>query len=294
MYTITDGTVTSDSILCEIVDIYKIFHVKNVISYEYCIPNFNSWAIHTTPSEDSGQIYLIIDTFFDEAFSHWVYESAIYLPLFILLRERYPTIKICLKTKRSYKLLFCKIYNIPEESIVYSLDSTNTCIFPSPISAMNDKHICSEYIEQLTRFYTHFSQISRIVPKTNDIVLMPRQRKENYDGNRREYPMENLIDYISSKEDSIILHTDTITDLQEQIQTVASAKSLIVTDGSACLVNGMFASSAKIHVFGKVTLWQASEYPKLHKVRELSTSLNNNTYVQYDTELEILNIIRQE
>lgn len=289
MPTITDKTEGG-----EMIDIYKIYRVQNVTSYSLCGHTYNRWNIETEKeSIEAGHMYFIIDTFYHEAFSHWVFESGVYLELFNKLRKLHP-IKLVLKARRTYKLLFCKLFNINEEDIVYEIQRGNTCIFPSPISAMNDKSLSTQYTEQLTRFYKYFSQMASLAIKTNTIVLMPRQRKENYHGNTREYIMDNLITYVSSKKDSVVLYTDTITDLQEQIQSVASAKSLILSDESAFLVNGMFAYNAHLLVLGKVTVWQASEYPKLYKIRELSGTINNNTYVQYDTEMEILRIIREE
>ena len=84
-------------------DIYSYKIIKNVAKVT---PSFNKWTIETNqiypsnysyPSNDSSY-YFIIDTLLHDAFAHWVFESAIYLPLFLLLKEKYyPNLKLYIR-----------------------------------------------------------------------------------------------------------------------------------------------------------------------------------------------------
>ena len=100
---------------------YNIFFVNNVIKYN--IEHFNTWNINTNiyNNNDSNNYYLIIDTTIDDAFGHWVFESAIYLQLFIELKKTYPNIKIHLKRPKKYKKIFIEYFNINTNDIVYNL-----------------------------------------------------------------------------------------------------------------------------------------------------------------------------
>ena len=266
----------------ERIDIYKVFIVNNVKSYTND-KNFTSWMIDTFDESisESKYNYFIIDTIFNEAFSHWVFECAVYLDLFLLLKQRYPTLKLHLKTKRTYKLLFCKLFNINEEDIVYTLEPSNISIFPSPISLMNNTDLPQEYIEQLRVFFLRFNQYkSKIVSPAT--LIMPRQSKENFDGNDRSYKTDTIGECFKSKPYEYF-HTDTVTDLRYQIQKVSSANTIILTDGSPFLVNGMFAQNARIMVIDIYTVGHASFQKKMREILKNIRELNNVSYEYYNT-----------
>jgi len=280
----------------ETIDIYTVFYVTNVNTYDFDRVNFDSWNItrHDTIIEQPNMTYFILDSHFDDAFGHWAFESAIYLPLFIKLKERFPTMKLLLKEKRTYKSLFCSFFNIKEEDIAYTIDSpVNTCIFPSPINALNCQQISEEYTEQLKRFYLHFIEYKSI--QTDTILVMPRQKKENYPTNNRICDMNAIISYLETKNREIkhtVFHTDTVTNLIDQINIVSSAKSIIVSDGSALSVNAMFAREANIYILGNITPGQACVFAKVNKIIEFSKTLSKNTHTYFNSDKDIIEYIK--
>lgn len=266
----------------EHIGIYKTFKVNNVKSYTNDT-NFNSWIIDTFDDNTPEHMhtYFIIDTLFDRAFSHWVFECAVYLDLFLLLKEKYPNIKLHLKNKRTFKLLFCRLFGIKEEDIVYNLEHSNISIFPSPISFMNNTNLPQEYIEQLRVFFLRFNQYkSNVVSPAT--LIMPRQSKENFDGNDRSYKTDRIGECFKSKPYEYF-HTDTVTDLRYQIQKVSSANTIILTDGSPFLVNGMFAQNARIMVIDIYTVGHASFQKKMREILKNIRELNNVSYEYYNT-----------
>jgi len=285
MILIRDSTPSSTTIKQEHLGIYKIFTVKNVLTYTNCPKTFNSWNIETSEGVDdvsSTPIYFIADTHFNDAFSHWVFESAIYLILFSMLKEKYPSIQLVLKEKRTYKLLFCRLFGISEDDITYRIEPKNTSIFPSPISMLNCKEISTEYKEHLRAFYVSFTKYKSA--QNHEIVILPRQTKENYKGNDRVYRIDALYRFMNDTKQSYeILNTDTIEDLTEQIYKVSSAKTILLTDGSPFFVNGMFAQNARILVIGNISVSQQSEYPKVTEIVSCISRFNSSTVKQFNT-----------
>jgi len=273
-------------------DIYKIFIIENVIHYS--LINFNTHQIEVCEKkEEVLEYYFVIDLIYHDAFGHWVYESAIYLPIFRKLKEMYPMIKIVLKEKKQFKLLFLKFFEIMETDIIYDINMqpNNICLFPSPISALNDKSNTYNYKQIIVQFITHFSKC-RIESPLYDYIILPRQIKENFKCNDRTYDMSivyGAINTITTKYN--ILHTDTIVDLKDQIMAIQSAPSVILTDGSPFLVNNMFCNNQKLFIVDTLTIQQSSTYSKLNYILEITCKVNNNKYTYLPTHLSHAQVI---
>ena len=229
--------------------------------------NFNSWHVITAAKNASHikNIYFLLSTPFDNAFSHWVFECGIYLPLYKYLKSMYPEIKLYLKEFKCYKLLFCKYFNINEDDIVYTIDSNNSniCYNSSPISALNEKAISTQYMNQVDRLWDFFKNKdnSDLVYKLN---IMPRQKKENLVGNDRFVDFSKIVDLANNIKNSIIVHTDEIESLDKQIDYIRKSEIIILVDGSAFQVNGMFSYDKTIIVSGPLfSIHQKRDYPKL-------------------------------
>jgi hypothetical protein len=260
-------------------DIYKIFVIENVIHYSFI--DFHTHQIEVCEKkEESPEYYFVIDLIYHAAFAHWVYESAIYLPIFKKLKEMYPTLKIVLKEKKQFKLLFLHFFDIMETDVIYDMQPNNVCLFPSPISALNDNDNMTDIYKQIiATFITNFSK-DRIESYLYDYIILPRQIKENFTYNDRTYDMSVIYDAMNSITTKYnILHTDTIIDLKDQIAAIQSAPNVILTDGSPFLVNNMFCNHQKLFIIDTLTMQQSSTYHKLNYIRETICTLHNNTYI---------------
>jgi hypothetical protein len=257
--------------------IYKYKGVHNVTSYTY--EDFDKWYVTTcdTCLTQNISYYLVIDLPNSDSFGHWVYESAIYLPLFLSLKNIHPGIKLHLQCYKKYKGIFCDYFNIPKEDITLTITQNNICFFPLPISSLNKKSICDDYTLQLDAFYTYFEPCDTI-PSVN-ILLMPRQTKENYINNDRKYNIDDIADKIGGDERNIVFHTDSVTVLQEQIRTIRSAKNIILTGGSPYLYNAMLCKNSNIIVLDDVTMRQGGEYIKMKYIDYLIKRNNNVTFI---------------
>ena len=280
----------SDHSFFVIEDIYKLYVVENVDSY--CLLDFTTHKIEVKstliPDVDTSY-YLVID--FDtshEAFAHWVYESAIYLPIFGRLKQegRYKNIRILLNGRKRFKTLFLNFFNIPESDVCYSIDSgsNNTCIFPSPISVLNDNSLFSDrYMQIVDRFIGIFHDYVTVpvIESRYEYTVLPRQVLENFVSNDRTYNLDFIYEMIRAESKSYcILNTDGITDLADQILVVRSSPNVVVTDGSPFLVNNMFCRNQNIYVVDTITVGQSASYVKLRYIRDRVSVMNNNS-IQY-------------
>ncbi len=282
---IFDNTLPDSTISIHIYDIYKVFGINNVTTYEYT--NFNSWTITTHNNNTTTNIvYLFIDTLYNDAFGHWVYESAIYLPLFKILKEIYPSIKLVLKHKKKFKILFCKYFDIDISDIVYDIDisSQTSCLFPSPISALNNIECSLQFQTQLDKFWNYFrsKSISDDISNSYLVNLMPRQLKENFKYNDRKINIDNIIKFIETLPNSKITNTDDLDDLDEQIDIIRKSYITTITDGSPLLVNGMFCYNKYLLVAGNLcTNEQSNTYNKLAYI--ISKIKKQNILLEYES-----------
>jgi len=115
--------------------IYEYCEINNVIKIE---SQFNKYTIHVGKMNSIDvSYYMCIDTLYNDAFGHWVYESGIYLPLFLKIKQKYPSLKLYLNNYKNYKKIFCNYFDINDDDVVYDLHNSNICIVPLPISSIN-------------------------------------------------------------------------------------------------------------------------------------------------------------
>ena len=277
---------------------YNYLIVDNISTYKY--EDFSFYSL--TQKEKIENVeefkYLIIDSPFSDAFSHWVYECAIYLELYLNLKILYPELKLISGNRKKFKSLFYKFFKIDENDVFLSIDQTknNQCFLPKPISCLNHKKNCREYEDLVKNFIKYFECCH--VQKSLDFLLLPRQIKENFAPNDRKYDVteiQNLIENETIK-NSKVLNTDEIECLENQIKIVNKSKNIIVTDGSPFLVNGMFSNNSNIILIGNHTQFQSSEYPKMKFLYQLIQNKNLSIRrilsdcISYTTLKNIINI----
>lgn len=268
-------------------NIYEFYELNNVINYDYI--NFNSWKINlynidnTNNTDNNIQYYLMFDTLFNDAFLHWVVESAIFLPAFKKLKDQYPNIKIHIKIKRKYKDLFIKFFNIDENDIEYDIKINNISFFPIPNTSLNNNSISEIYINYFNNFYKYI-QYNTIHDKINDIILiLPRGNKENFKGNDRKYNIDDITNNLIDK--SFILKADNdINDLNNQIEIINKYKNIILTDGSPFFINGLFANNSNIIVLGNMCLNQIHNYKKMDYIYNIIKNKNKINIIPYNNE----------
>jgi hypothetical protein len=224
-------------------EIYQYTEFKNVTKVEN---QWNKWIIEVDKNiniSSNVSYYLVIDTIAHVAFFHWVAECAIYLPFFNILKNKYPTIKLYLKEFKNYKKLFCDYFDIEQHDIVYNLDHSNVCIFPMPISALNIVQLDENWKIQFDYLIKRLNSNSIDNQKNIKSIFLPRQSKENYKNCDRTYDTIDISNNIEKSDNSVILNTDDIVDLNQQIKMVHSSSNVILMAGSAYFMNGLFCKN---------------------------------------------------
>ncbi len=258
----------------------KIIVVCNVESYVYDEQKFNAWRVTVSETaEPAENHYFIIDTHFHDAFGHWFFESAIYLPAFLSLKKIIPALKLHLKAPRKYKTDICKYFNIYEDDIVYEIRAKNICYFADPITAFNEK-VCTDEYKQLISNLRSYFPVSP-AKKSKEILFLPRQKTDNFPRQKteRQYNFDDIEKQLAES----VIYTDTFQSFADQVDAVQSTKTLIVPDGSAFLVNAFLMNRSKIIVLGNITDYQAFSFPKYEYINDILISSNYIYKISYES-----------
>ena len=260
--------------------------VRNVINYEHV--DFNCWNISAlTPNFEkdinnladcSSSIYIILDTQFHEAFGHWFFESAIWIPKIKNILENYPNAKIHLKEIKGYKKQILEFFNIPLDRVTTKIDDqSNACVFTNPCTAINELTEHKKFKAMLEEFSREFDR--KVTKKTISYLLMPRQKKDNYLANDRHVGSDDLESYLEKISSSKIFNTDLSPTFADQIQTVQSSKYILVTDGSPFLVNAFIARHSSIIVLGDSLV--PEQRKSIEKISILCEHIEHHNAVSY-------------
>jgi len=278
-----------------IIEECTFYLVEDVVDYNFCENTFNKWIINKANSNKDKEcfpsnIYMIIDTASNAGIAHWVYESAILLSFFKDLQKIHPTIKIHLKTNKTFKLIFLKLFNINEEDISYSIKENNICYFIPPITSLNIKEVLYFHRKYIYNLKEHFDSVEEDKGQNIDLLVLPRQIKDNYNIGFDYSPLTKIISILRQEGRELqVLNTDDINDIKTQINIIRRAKNIVLVDGAALLINGMFANNSRIHVVTRnVTRVQSRVYPQMKYLLDLIEINNENILLYFNTEEEFL------
>jgi hypothetical protein len=240
------------------IDNYNVFSASNVndinVNHEWFVYSDDfGWdvTINNAHSTICENYYFYIEAKYPDAFAHWMYESAIYLYLYIKLKEIYPTLKIYTKIKRRYKDVTYRAFNIKESDISYTIENTNNIVlFPSYLTCFT-KTINDNHRLYLMNFRNYLTEVDAI-KKDISILYFPRGKLENYKGNDRtilnQGDIENLV---KTYPNSYVYYTDTTTtDMRDQIKLLQRANIFICDYGSNFSFNSFFCNDSNIIILG--------------------------------------------
>lgn len=223
---------------------------ENVSYYEPMEgPDF-AWKItfekESLPEHEEKPIYFILDAANQCAFSHWVYESATWFPLYRILQGHFKNLYVVIQDMRSYKKLFMRYYGIDENRLCLRNDMNpkNYCFFHTYIS-LNDTSIPQVYFNNMMEYKNKVDTIK--VEKDIPLLYLPRGIKENLHGpNNRTYDIQNDLKNLVIQLGGTVYETDMTENLEDQIKIVKRSKVIVLDYGSNLWVNGYFAEHSKI------------------------------------------------
>lgn len=226
---------------------YRCF--KNVSDYSCVEGEAFHWKIlceqECLPEKESADVYFILETQSHEAFSHWVYEDAIWIPLYLDLKKIYSNCRLVIEKMKDFKKIFLDKYNISPRDIKLrsEINSTNYCFFHTYIS-LNDITLPETFFK---KFSSYLNFIDGEEEKSIPILYLPRGVKENFQGpNNRVYNVQNKLKELVIDLGGVIYETDMPHTLDEQISIVRRSKLIILDYGSNLWVNGCFAKDSMI------------------------------------------------
>ena len=253
---------------------------QNVSEYKGQEGPHYCWSItyecESYPTGTNSPIYFILDCSNHAAFSHWVYESSTWLPMFLEIQNQYPSCYLVLKPMKTYKNLFLKFYGVSPESILIEpeLEPKNFCFFHT-YTSLNDTLLPSAYYKNLLKYEKKLQSLPFESEKSIPLLYLPRGTKENFVGpNNRAYGIQNELREFVIKIGGTVYETDTTTDITHQIHMIRRAKVIILDYGSNLWVNGLFAQNSKL-ICLNLGWHQHSQYPALgilwQKIQETNT-----------------------
>jgi hypothetical protein len=263
----------------------------------------------------SRQVFLIVDVELEygSSYGHWVMEFAVFFREWQDILLRYPNTRIVIGQKRDFKLRMFDLYGISEDRIVLAADlpSRNYCIF-FPFVSINDyainryfflelwdnhvKHTkCLSGLTDGVIYYTHFQStpLDSILPEVAPIPLlvMPRGTKENLKYNDRFYAgFEPLVSFAESHGGRAV-YSDNVTDLRVEFRAIASARIIVVCEGSAYFANGAYATNAIIIVVGKAIIESQIDIPAIQVLQDYITISRNNSVIFVSSAIDVLPLI---
>jgi len=254
------------------IDSVKLFTVPNVSTVTTKPPLYDT--LYITKCSLHRPPLFVIDVGMIPAFGHWVFESVIYIPIFLRLKRIYRDMKLMVGEYKTYKPLFAEYYGVDPDDILYSIPPGSVCTIPSPLS-LTSKEVCERHRRLFDRM---------VIPMTiekYEYTLFPRQT-ENYPKNNTSISYEPIIEYIDRVGIKYsVYHTSSVTDLTKQISKVQRSRVIIIPDGSAFLVNGLFASNSTIYVVGRLCSEEQSMlYPQIKYILDLIKKRNRVCWFQ--------------
>jgi hypothetical protein len=233
------------------------FHrYENVTSYNYevcqSIINVNLSDEVISTKEEDKQVYYIFDCPGKDAFIHWITESFIFYPLFLKIKQLYPSIKILTTNTKKYVKNIFNFFNI-ESEIVYEIEEEvkpNICFFP-PVVSLNDlddnnkdlfEKFLYDYMEHATSILREYNF------RENKILFLPRNSVDNFTANDRIIHGSDDIEKNIIEIGGTVLNTYQINNIHLQLSIVSSSNTIILDYGSSFFFNCLFLKNKKIVV----------------------------------------------
>jgi hypothetical protein len=213
---------------------------------------------------------------YDDAFIHWVLESAVFLSYWAELKGTFPHLKLVFRRPKKFKSLFLPAFGVSSKDVLYltggcpqtpceslppyphAYPLPNLVLIP-PGQYLHDGALNIKlFHETLNAFVTTLKAYSQY-PVFNDahrnrtVLILPRGRKENYGPNDRIVPELDILASMVDEGEVLgahVLRTDDVNDIRHQVNAVSRAKVIFLGAGSAVYFNMLFATGTTVYVFG--------------------------------------------
>jgi hypothetical protein len=279
---------------------YNLKNLKKEKSHLHLHPRLikqNNYEFYDEPfvNDNETQIFFLFETEAHTVFGHWVHESAVFLPFFEKVKEKYKKIKILVNSnpKRTYKKLFMDIFEIPEDKRTfldnepifdYSVDAylnipiNNICVVCNtiPLSEFRPEKIdlLLYLIDNLKNtIYIKHPELNTYNEKTIEHLFLPRNKLENYH-NRGADMDYTFVNELLQNKTYTKYDTNNTTDFKEQIKLLLSSQNIYLDFGSSLLVNGLFCKNSTLYITALYE-WHLGFFKYIEKLIQYLKKNNN-------------------
>ena len=254
-------SITSSNTLTVSETFENILEYTNIIDYKYCHCS-PVLELNTGPmiiQNTTNDYYFVFDGPGQDALAHWIFESFIFYPIFLQLKQKYKSIKIITKNTKKYVKNLFKLFEIDCEIIHCIPDNTNknNVYFFPPVLSLNDKEINQTiyiYFVNKYREYIIENTLITFIQQIN-ILFLPRNVIDNYTPNDRKNPYTTEIKEYVINNGGVTLNTYDINNLFLQFNTINNSGIIILDFGSSFLFNCIFVKNKKIILLTDGTLY---------------------------------------
>jgi hypothetical protein len=277
----------------------------NISSVSTDFDGIKTFKYHPTITDQPERFLMLFEIRYHQTFSHWVFESAVFLREFKQLKLVYPNLNILVNRNphRSYKKLFFDLFGILESDIMYlnnieddsvdytSIPPNSACIIMENFT----QNSIAPDVERTKNLYTQFyndiqcimnctvhKQISYSSQKKCDLqepfkfkkiknLWLPRNTIENYKANDRN-PDYTRIKQILRLKSHVVYDTILTKNFLEQIKILTDSEEIYLDLGGSLYVNGFFCVNSVINVIGGTP---NESYPLLNLIIDLIKSRGN-------------------
>ena len=248
----------------------------------------------------SRPVFFVLDIDSDSNLGPWLIESSVFVREWRDISATYPKARIIIGSNAAFKRRTFLLFGVAEESVVLlsGLPKLNYCIF-LPHQYIVDPAVDS--ILLLSRWLQHVAfmrcasglgalaynrdagptpldaELGPLQPTS--VLVVPRGLKGNFVSNSRSYQGFELIQEWAASIGGSTLFVNETEDIRAQVRSVASARIIVLTEGSAFYVTASWAVGSLIVVVGRALLEQMRTVRPLAVLHELYASLNNISFV---------------
>jgi len=270
--------------------------LENVKTYSIDIEtSVRKYTHYNSKADDNAKYYFLFEVGTHDAFSHWVFESAIFLQYLKRIEKelnRKLTLVIKKNPSRTYKSLFFKLLDVDNEITKednhyidnkkdfvhsqqytpYEIEENNICIGCRNLTVNNKNIDCGLLRKLLMDFHNTITANTRIVNKSIDNLILPRNTKENLVTNDRRIDYSKVYRELQNSK-YISYNTMDTKDFNDQITLLTMSKNIFLDYGSSLWVNGFFCKDSNIYVLND--LGQHNIYKGWIEIIKVILSNNN-------------------
>lgn len=230
-------------------------------------------------------IYVVAGTGSEENFGHFFWETVINIKSFLQVKKKFPKVIFLVQHDKIHVKKIFDYYGITYSTTIKN--HNNYVGFLPPATPLITNTNILLYGEMLERFHYELHRENKsVTSKKIEILYLPRHKSGNYPyENMRSVEADAIEKFVSNQPNCQIFDTESNSDWGLEIETIKSAKFIIVPDGSAFAVAGFHAHNSTIIVLGSmISPRGVLKFDKAKQINKLIAKTNKVFFVSSETQ----------